>query len=67
MLQKIVLIPLELKPLIILLNYLHIVRAVGRFQILGGQREKRSFMRPEHTLGFLVSDFGRNGYFKYCK
>ena len=41
--------------------------AVGRFQILRGQREKSALMRSEHTLGFLVSVFGRDSYFKYCK
>ena len=41
--------------------------AVGRFQILRGQREKRALMKSKHTLGFLVSVFGRDSYFKYCK
>ena len=43
------------------------IRPVGRFQILGGQREKRALMRSEHTLGFLGNVFGRDGYFKYWK
>ena len=34
---------------------------------IGGQREKRALMRSEYTLGFLVSVFGRDGYFKYCR
>ena len=42
-------------------------RVVRRFQILGGQQEKRKLMRLEHTLGFLVSVLGGDGYFKYYK
>ena len=43
-------------------SYILLNRAVARLQILGIQQEKRALMRSEHTLGFLVSFFSRDGY-----
>ena len=37
------------------------------FRYWGVNEKKRTLMRSEHALGFLVSVFGRDGYFKYCK
>ena len=34
---------------------------------IGVQQEKRELMRLEHTLGFLMSVLGIDGYFKYYK